>query len=310
MLRSEQAHVRSRPGGPFANKNFGTLPTMPDGLQQLEAHACFGGIQGTYQHHAQTLGVPMRFSAFVPKRDPSQQLPVMIYLSGLTCTEQNVTTKAGFQARASDLGMIVVCPDTSPRGEEVADDPAYDLGQGAGFYLDATEEPWKQHFRMETYLCQELLPLLASAFPVLPGATGITGHSMGGHGALTLALRHPELFRSVSAIAPIVAPTQCPWGQKAFSAYLGDNRGAWARHDACELLRARGRKLVETILIDQGDADPFLTRELMPERFAAVCAEVGQPLRLNMRPGYDHSYYFVATVIDSHINHHAVALLG
>ncbi len=281
---------------------------MTHSLRKLEAHASFGGNQGIYEHDSRTLGVPMRFSVYVPTRDGRQQMPVLIYLSGLTCSEQNVTTKGGFQGRASDLGMIVVCPDTSPRGDGVPDDPAYDLGQGAGFYLDATQDPWRQHFRMESYLCDELLGLIHDHFPVLPGAVGITGHSMGGHGALTLALRHPETFQSVSAIAPIVAPMQVPWGKKALSAYLGEDRQAWAAHDACELLRARGSKLVDNILIDQGDDDPFLRRELVPERFVEVCRDVGQPVRLNMHPGFDHSYYFVATVIDGHLDHHHHAL--
>ncbi|MGB1016683.1 MAG: S-formylglutathione hydrolase, partial [Nannocystaceae bacterium] len=209
---------------------------------------------------------------------------------------------------ASDLGVIVVCPDTSPRGEGVPDSPDYDLGQGASFYLNAIQEPWRKHFQMERYICEELIELVTTNFPVRPGAFGLTGHSMGGHGALTLALRHPEVFASVSAISPIVAPTACPWGHKAFTAYLGDDREAWVEHDACALLRARAKPLVDNILIDQGTDDPFLTRELMPERLAAVCQAVGQPLRLNMRPGYDHSYYFVATVIAEHLRHHAAAL--
>lgn len=277
-------------------------------LRQIESHLCFGGTQWTYEHDAQTLGVPMRFSAFVPKCDPTERMPVVMFLSGLTCTEQNATTKAGFQQVASDLGIIVVCPDTSPRGEGVADDPAYDLGQGAGFYLNATQDPWRPHFQMESYICEELLALIDDAFPTRPGVVGITGHSMGGHGALTLALRHPEKFRSVSAISPVVAPTACPWGQKALAAYLGEDRATWAQHDACLLLRARSKPLVDHILIDQGTADPFLTRELMPERFAEACEGVGQSLLLNMHPGYDHSYYFIATVIDAHLRHHAAAL--
>jgi len=277
-------------------------------LRQIESHRCFGGTQYTYEHDARTLGVPMRFSVYVPLRDPVEQMPVVVYLSGLTCSEQNVTTKSGLQRTASDLGMIVVCPDTSPRGEDVADNPDYDLGQGAGFYLNATQEPWRAHFQMESYICDELIELVVAHFPTRPGAFGITGHSMGGHGALTLALRHPGLFASVSAISPIVAPMECPWGQKAFAAYLGDDREAWAKYDACALLRTRGTPLVDCILIDQGTDDPFLTRELMPERFASVCQAVGQPLRLNMRPGYDHSYYFVATVIGEHLRHHAAAL--
>ena len=232
------------------------------------------------------------------------------YLSGLTCTHANVTEKGEFRRACAELGLIFVAPDTSPRGEGVADDPAWDLGQGAGFYLNATQAPWATHFRMEDYVVQELPALVEAHFPA-SDRRGISGHSMGGHGALTLALRHPGRFQSLSAFAPIAAPTQCPWGEKAFSGYLGEDRSTWAAHDASALMRAQaGAPYPGGILIDQGLADKFLAEQLHPEAFEAACQAVGQPLTLRRHAGYDHGYYFIASFIDDHLRHHAKQLRG
>jgi len=253
-----------------------------------------------------TTGTPMTLSVFTPPgKGP---FPVLIWLSGLTCTEDNFTTKAGAYRAAAEHGVIIVAPDTSPRGEGVANDDAYDLGQGAGFYVDATQAPWAEHFRMETYVTGELIGLVDAEFPTTK-ARGISGHSMGGHGALTLALRHPHLFRSVSAFAPIVSPTRCPWGEKAFTAYLGDDREAWAEHDAARLIEAGvGAGCYDDILIDQGDADPFLTEQLKPELLVAAAEATGQAVTLRMQPGYDHSYFFMASFIADHVAFHAERL--
>ncbi len=232
----------------------------------------------------------------------------MFFLSGLTCTWENATTKAGFQRWAASLGLIVICPDTSPRGPGVPDDPggAYDFGLGAGFYLNATEAPWSAHYRMDDYVVEELPGLIAEHFPADPKRLGITGHSMGGHGALTIALRNPERYRSVSAFSPIVAPTLVPWGQKALAGYLGGDRAKWAAHDACALVRERGWK--RDILIDQGEADEFLATQLKPELFRQACHERGIALTLRLQPGYDHSYYFISSFIEDHFRHHAERL--
>lgn len=275
-------------------------------METLKTHAAHGGILRYLKHDSRATGTPMTLSVFVPPGEGP--FPVVVWLSGLTCTEDNFTTKAGAYRRAAELGLIVVAPDTSPRGAGVTDDPAYDLGQGAGFYVDATQAPWTPHFRMETYIVEELIALIDAEFPTT-GARSIFGHSMGGHGALTLALRHPELFRSVSAFAPISSPTRCPWGEKAFSAYLGEDRAAWAEHDAAMLLgsgSARGR--FDEILIDQGTADPFLVEQLKPELLTAAAEAVGQDLTLRMQPGYDHSYFFMASFIDDHLAFHAERL--
>ena len=248
----------------------------------------------------------MNLSVFVPAGEGP--FPVLIWLSGLTCTEDNFTTKAGAYKAAAEHGVIIVAPDTSPRGEGVADDPAYDLGQGAGFYVDATQAPWAPHFRMESYVTDELIALIDAAFPTTK-TRSIFGHSMGGHGALTLALRHPELFRSVSAFAPISSPTRCPWGEKAFTAYLGVDRAEWAKHDAALLIEsgaAAGR--FDDILVDQGDADPFLTEQLKPELLVAAAQAAGQRLTLRMQAGYDHSYFFMASFVDDHVAFHATRL--
>ncbi|PAT37833.1 S-formylglutathione hydrolase [Vandammella animalimorsus] len=276
-------------------------------MQRTEHHASFGGRQEVWQHDATSTGTPMKFGIYVPPQAlAGQKCPVLYWLSGLTCTEQNFITKAGAQQWAAQHGLIVVAPDTSPRGEGVANDEGYDLGQGAGFYVNATQAPWAAHFRMEDYVVQELPALIEQHFPA-SGARAISGHSMGGHGALTLALRHPGRYQSVSAFSPIVAPSQVPWGQKALRAYLGDDEAAWRQHDAVALV---GTALQERLplLVDQGDADEFLAGQLRPELLQAACAQAGHPLTLRMQPGYDHSYYFIASFIGDHFAHHAKAL--
>ncbi|GAB4233342.1 MAG: S-formylglutathione hydrolase [Kiloniellaceae bacterium] len=284
-----------------AGERHGVSPASS--FEEVSSAQCFGGTQLTLAHHSDTTGTRMQLSVYLPPAAKSGPAPVVYYLSGLTCTEENFTVKAGAQRMAAECGLIVVAPDTSPRGDGVANAPDYDLGQGAGFYVDSTMEPWSKHFRMYSYVTRELPELIAGAFPVKPGAVGIFGHSMGGHGALTLALRHPELFKSVSAFAPIVAPSQVPWGRKAFSAYLGPDEDAWCEHDACHLLRER--KFATQILVDQGDADPFLEEQLQTWRLVAVLKETGQSAKVRMQHGYDHSYYFIATFIDDHLRHHA-----
>ncbi len=261
----------------------------------------FGGRQLVVQHDSAATSTPMRAGIYLPPQGASSA-PVLFFLSGLTCTEQNVVTKGGFQGLAAELGMVVVCPDTSPRGEEVADDEAYDLGKGAGFYLDATQAPWARHYQMERYVMQELPAVVAEVRGGEVGRFGLTGHSMGGHGALTLALRHPEQVASVSAFAPICAPTQCPWGTKALSAYLGDDRAAWEAHDAAELLKRRGWH--GDVLVDQGLADGFLESQLHPHLLEAAAGEVGVPLTLRRHEGYDHSYFFIATFLGDHLRWH------
>ena len=274
-------------------------------MQRVERRVSFGGVQEVWQHESSTLGCTMRFGIYLPPEIESEPMPVLYWLSGLTCTEQNFITKAGYQQHAAEHGVVVVAPDTSPRGEGVANDPAYDLGQGAGFYLNATQEPWARHFRMHDYLVHELPALIEGHFPVLTRRS-IAGHSMGGHGALVLALRNPGVYRSVSAFSPIVAPSQVPWGQKAFTAYLGADSSAWAEWDACTLVGKAEKKL--PLLIDQGDADEFLVSQLQPERLTEACRISGHALTLRMQPGYDHSYYFIATFIAEHIAWHAHAL--
>jgi S-formylglutathione hydrolase len=275
-------------------------------MDVVKQHQVHGGTLRYLRHDSATTGTPMTLSVFVPSGEGP--FPVLIWLSGLTCTEDNFTTKAGAYRAAAEHGVIIVAPDTSPRGEGVADDPAYDLGQGAGFYLDATQAPWAPHFRMESYVVDELIGLIDAGFPTT-GARAISGHSMGGHGALTLALRHPHLFRSVSAFAPISSPTRCPWGEKAFTAYLGDDCEAWDGHDAARLLEAGvGVGCYDDILIDQGDADPFLAEQLKPELLRAAADAAGQTITLRMQPGYDHSYFFMASFIADHVTFHAERL--
>ncbi len=277
-------------------------------LQTLKTHAVHGGTLRYLRHDSAVTDTPMTLSVFTPPGEGP--FPVLIWLSGLTCTEDNFTTKAGAYAAAAAHGIIIVAPDTSPRGEGVADDPAYDLGQGAGFYVDATEAPWAPHFRMETYVVGELIGLIDAQFPTTK-TRSISGHSMGGHGALTLALRHPHLFRSVSAFAPISSPTRCPWGEKAFTAYLGGDRTVWDAHDAARLIEdGVGEGCFDDILIDQGDADPFLIEQLKPELLVAAGEAAGQPITLRMQPGYDHSYFFMASFIADHVAFHALRLKG
>ncbi|QMW24552.1 S-formylglutathione hydrolase [Sandaracinobacteroides saxicola] len=277
-------------------------------METLSQWRCHGGTQGVYRHHSTSTGTPMTFAVFVPPQHEAGFVPVLWFLSGLTCTHANVMEKGGYQALAAELGLMIVCPDTSPRGEGVADDPAYDLGQGAGFYVDATQAPWSPHFRMRSYVERELPALIAAKFPADVRQQGITGHSMGGHGALTLALRNPKRFRSVSAFAPIVAPAAVPWGEKAFTAYLGHDTSHWALHDACALIHAGAR--VPDILVDQGGADSFLESQLQPHRLADACAAAGIPLTLRLHPGYDHSYYFIQTFMPDHLHWHAERLMA
>ena len=275
-------------------------------MNRIEHHASFGGRQEVWQHASRSTGTDMKLGVYLPPAAlAGEKCPVLYWLSGLTCTEQNFITKAGAQQFAAQHGLIVVAPDTSPRGEGVANDAAYDLGQGAGFYLNATEEPWAPHFRMEDYVVDELPALIEQHFPA-SAARGIFGHSMGGHGALTLALRHPGKYRSVSAFSPIVAPSQVPWGQKALKAYLGDDLAAWQAHDAVALIASVTERL--PLLVDQGDADEFLAEHLKPELLQAACDKAGHPLTLRMQPGYDHSYYFIASFMGDHVAHHAKAL--
>ncbi len=276
-------------------------------LETLSEHRCFGGVQGYYRHLSAVIGLPMKFGVFVPPQAAQGPVPVLFFLAGLTCTEETFAIKAGAQRVAAELGLMLVTPDTSPRdtGIEGAS-AAWDFGHGAGFYLDATQAPWAPHFRMESWITQELRECVLSKFVARADRVGVWGHSMGGHGALTLALRHPALFQSVSAFAPIAAPTQCPWGEKAFTGYLGDDRAAWAEHDATELVKA-GRK-VPPLLIDQGLADNFLAAQLHPHLFEAACQQAGQALTLRRHEGYDHGYYFIASFVEDHLRHHAQTL--
>ncbi|AKH63753.1 MULTISPECIES: S-formylglutathione hydrolase [Photorhabdus] len=276
-------------------------------MERIERHACFGGWQDVYQHESAVLGCAMNFAVYLPPQAEHQKLPVLYWLSGLTCNEQNFITKAGAQRYAAEQGIILVAPDTSPRGENVADDSTYDLGQGAGFYLNATQEPWVPHYHMYDYVVSELPTLIEAHFPVTT-SRAISGHSMGGHGALMIALRNPDRYHSISAFSPIVAPSQVPWGEKAFRAYLGEVRDTWKAYDAIELLSNSAKPL--HVLIDIGADDPFLQEQLRPELLKNVCESTGHPYTLNLRTGYDHSYYFVASFIGEHIAYHAKALKG
>ena len=277
-------------------------------MEQLSASRSHGGVQGVYTHQSQVTGTPMTFSVFVPDEAQSGRLPVLWYLSGLTCTHANVTEKGEYRRACAEFGLIFVAPDTSPRGDGVPDDEAYDFGKGAGFYVDATEAPWRANFQMRSYIENELPALVQENFPVDLSRQGITGHSMGGHGALTVALRNPARFKSVSAFSPIVSPTACAWGQKALSGYLGTDRMAWNDYDACCLIEA-GERLPD-LLIDQGDADNFLADQLKTSQLAETCERAGQRATIRMQPGYDHSYNFVSTFLAEHVAWHAGRLNG
>lgn len=267
-----------------------------------------GGVQGVYRHPSAATGTDMTFAVYVPPHAPGARLPVVWYLSGLTCTHANVMEKGEYRAACAEHGLILVAPDTSPRGEGVPDDPAgaYDFGLGAGFYVDATETPWAAHYRMWSYVTEELPALIGERFPADMARQSIMGHSMGGHGALTIGLRHPERFRAVSAFAPIAAPGEVPWGEKALGGYLGPDRAAWRRHDAVALIED-GARLPE-LLVDQGEADPFLAEQLRPQRLTQACADAGIALTLRMQPGYDHSYFFIASFMADQLGWHAARL--
>ncbi|WP_025602328.1 S-formylglutathione hydrolase [Burkholderia sp. WSM2230] len=282
-------------------------------LELLSSHACHGGEQRFYRHESQTIGLPMRFSVYLPPQalQANAKVPALFYLAGLTCTEETFAIKAGAQRFAAQHGVALIAPDTSPRGAGVpGESAAWDFGVGAGFYIDATQEPWARHYRMYSYVRDELRETVMNDLPIDGSRLGIFGHSMGGHGALMLALRNPDIYRSVSAFAPIAAPTRCPWGEKAFSGYLGDDRATWKQYDSSELVARASRKFAEGILVDQGLADQFLAEQLYPDVFEAACRAAGQPLTLRRHAGYDHGYYFISTFIEDHLAHHAKVLLG
>lgn len=274
-------------------------------MELLSEHACFGGVQGYYRHASSEIGLPMRFSVFQPPQAKQGPVPVLFFLAGLTCTEETFMIKAGAQRLAAELGIMLVTPDTSPRDAGIEGESAsWDFGVGAGFYVDATQAPWSKHYRMYSYVVHELRQVTVGNFPVRADRIGIFGHSMGGHGALTLALRNPDIYRSVSAFAPIAAPMQCPWGQKAFGNYLGADQSDWAAHDASALMRTLQTPFAEGILIDQGLSDKFLEQQLLPQEFEAACQQAGQPLTLRRHAGYDHGYYFISTFMEDHLRFH------
>jgi len=278
------------------------------GLETLSEHPAFGGVQGFYRHASDTIGLPMKFGVYRPPQAlAGAPVPALVWLAGLTCTEETFAIKAGAQRAAAELGLMLVTPDTSPRDTGVAGaSESWDFGDGAGFYLDATQAPWAPRWRMESYVTQELPQLMAAYFPWQREKLGVFGHSMGGHGALTLALRHPGMFGSVSAFAPVAAPSQCPWGEKAFTRYLGEDRAAWAAHDATELIRSGAR--APSLLVDQGLEDKFLDTQLRIDEFEAACREAGQSLTLRRHAAYDHGYYFIASFVEDHLRFHADAL--
>lgn len=281
-------------------------------FELLSEHACFGGVQRFYKHASTEIGLPMRFGVFLPPQTSAGPVPALVFLAGLTCTEETFAFKAGAQRVAAELGLALITPDTSPRGAGlVGEAEHWDFGVGAGFYLDATQAPWSGHWRMESYLIGELLPQITRELPVDAARIGLSGHSMGGHGALTLAQRHPGMFKTLSALAPICAPTQCPWGKKAFTGYLGPDESLWAAHDASALMAAQSAAPYPGgILVDQGLADKFLDEQLYPQALEAACAQAGQPLTLRRHAGYDHGYYFISTFSEDHVRHHAAGLAG
>ena len=275
-------------------------------METVSTNRAHGGTQGVYTHHSAVTGTPMTFSVFVPDHAPGTKLPVLWFLSGLTCTHANVTEKGEYRAACAKAGIIFVAPDTSPRGDDVPDDAAYDFGKGAGFYVDATEAPWAGHFQMRSYIEQELPAVIAAEFPADLARQGISGHSMGGHGALTIALRNPDRFRSISAFAPIVSPMNCPWGDKALGGYLGQDREAWRQYDACALIEDGAR--LPALLVDQGEADNFLHEQLKPGLLVMACHKAGIPATIRMQPDYDHSYYFISSFMADHVAWHAERL--
>ncbi|HEX7954226.1 MAG TPA: S-formylglutathione hydrolase [Burkholderiales bacterium] len=278
-------------------------------MKTISEHKCFDGVQGYYSHASSEIGLEMKFSVFQPPQAQTARVPVLYYLAGLTCSEETFAIKAGAQRIAAQLGLMLVAPDTSPRGAHVPGEAdAWDFGVGAGFYVDATSEPWSRHYRMYSYVTAELPALIGAKFPAHAERQGIFGHSMGGHGALVCALRNPEQYKSVSAFAPICAPMRCPWGKKAFKGYLGGDHAAWQEYDASELVKRM--PLAHPILVDQGLADKFLADQLYPEVFEAACREAGQPLTLRRQDGYDHGYFFISTFMEDHLRHHAQHLKG
>lgn len=277
-------------------------------LELIEEHRCFDGVQRIYRHESKSIGLPMRFSVFLPAQAASGKVPALFYLAGLTCTEETFPIKAGAQRYAAEQGIALIAPDTSPRGADIpGEKDAWDFGVGAGFYVDATREPWSKRYRMYSYVTQDLREAVLAELPVLEDRLGIFGHSMGGHGALVLALRNPDVYRSVSAFAPIAAPSMCPWGVKAFTGYLGDDRSAWAQYDASELVKTASR-FEGGILIDQGLADQFLAEQLHPDVFERHAREAGQDVTVRRHEGYDHGYFFISTFVGDHIAHHARVL--
>ena len=282
---------------------------MSEDVITLSKHACFGGTVSFHEHRSETCDATMRFAVYAPPQAAERPVPVLYYLAGLTATEENFMAKGGAQRLAAEHSLMLVAPDTSPRGLGLpGEDDDWDFGSGAGFYIDATAEPWSRHYRMYSYVTAELPTLVEENFPTQAGARGIFGHSMGGHGALTIALKRPDRYRSVSAFAPIAAPTRAPWGKKAFSGYLGPNEEGWHEHDASELVRERPFPDDRNILVDQGTADQFLEEQLFPEVFESACAEADQPLTLRWHRDYDHGYYFISTFMEDHIKHHAASL--
>lgn len=283
-------------------------------LELIASHTCYGGVQRIYKHESKVIGLPMRFSVYLPPQAVQAgdaKVPALFYLAGLTCTEETFPIKAAAQRFAAQHGIALIAPDTSPRGTGIpGESAAWDFGVGAGFYVDATQEPWSSHFRMYSYVRDELRETVLANLPVNGERLGIFGHSMGGHGALMMALRNPEIYRSVSAFAPIAAPSRCPWGEKAFSGYLGEDREAWKAYDSSELVARASHQFAEGILIDQGLSDQFLAEQLYPDVFEAACKAAGQPLTLRRHEGYDHGYYFISSFIEDHLAHHAKVLMG